>query len=41
VELIAEDLLGGERELCTRGRFTMIALDARGRPTDAPPLHAD
>jgi acyl-CoA hydrolase len=33
VELIAEDLLSGERELCTRGRFVMIALDARGRPT--------
>ena len=37
VELIAEDLLGGERELCTRGRFTMIALDGRGRPTPVPP----
>ena len=34
VELIAEDLLGGERELCTRGRFVMIALDARGRPAE-------
>ncbi|MCL1636083.1 acyl-CoA thioesterase [Luteimonas sp. SX5] len=33
VELIAEDLLSGDRELCTRGRFVMIALDARGRPT--------
>jgi len=32
VELIAEDLLSGDRELCTRGRFVMIALDARGRP---------
>ena len=40
VELIAEDLLGGERELCTRGRFTMIAIDADGRPTRAPPLAA-
>ena len=38
VELIAEDLLGGERELCTRGRFTMIALDGRGRPTGIPAL---
>ena len=33
VELVAEDLLSGERELCTRGRFVMIALDANGRPT--------
>ena len=40
VELIDEDLLGGERELCTRGRFTMIAIDADGRPTRAPPLAA-
>ena len=38
VELIAEDLLSGERELCTRGRFTMIALDGRGRPTGIPAL---
>ena len=38
VEVFAEDLLSGDRELCTRGRFTMIALDARGRPTPVPPL---
>ncbi|MGV8932735.1 MAG: acyl-CoA thioesterase [Luteimonas sp.] len=38
VELIAEDLLSGDRELCTRGRFVMIALDARGRPTSVPGL---
>lgn len=38
VELIAEDLLSGERELCTRGRFVMIALDTRGRPAEVPPL---
>jgi acyl-CoA hydrolase len=38
VELVAEDLPGGERELCTRGRFTMIALDARGRPAPVPAL---
>ncbi|WP_226467353.1 acyl-CoA thioesterase [Luteimonas panaciterrae] len=38
VELIAEDLLSGERELCTRGRFVMIALDVRGRPAPVPRL---
>jgi acyl-CoA hydrolase len=38
VQLVAEDLLCGERELCTRGRFVMIALDARGRPTAVPRL---
>ncbi|WP_058836004.1 acyl-CoA thioesterase [Luteimonas abyssi] len=38
VDLVAEDLLTGERELCTRGHFVMIALDARGRPTEVTPL---
>lgn len=33
VELIAEDLLSGDARLATRGRFTMIALDAHGKPT--------
>lgn len=32
VELHAEDLLSGERTLCTRGRFTLIALGDDGRP---------
>ena len=36
VDLVAEDLLSGERRLCTRGRFTMIAQDADGRPASAP-----
>ena len=38
VELVAEDLLSGERETCTRGRFVMIALDAVGAPTPVPAL---
>ncbi len=38
VELIAEDLLTGDRRLCTRGRFTMIALDGDGRPVAVPAL---
>lgn len=33
VDLIAEDPLSGDARLCTRGRFTMIALDAHGSPT--------
>ncbi|NLB59389.1 MAG: acyl-CoA thioesterase [Gammaproteobacteria bacterium] len=33
VELVAEDLLSGERQVCTRGRFVMIALDKQGHPT--------
>jgi len=32
-ELWAEDLLSGDRCLCTRGRFVMVALDAHGKPT--------
>lgn len=44
VELITEDLIGGERQLCTRGRFVMVALDSYGVPAalpglpEAPPL---
>src|SRR5690606_32630825 len=38
VDVVAEDLLSGRRELCTRGRFTMIALDEGGAPTRVPAL---
>lgn len=38
VELTGEDLLTGARELATRGRFTMVALDESGRPTPVPTL---
>lgn len=38
VEVIAEDLLSGSRELCTRGHFVMIALGAEGQPAPVPPL---
>ncbi len=41
VELIAEDLHSGERKLCTRGHFVMIALDENHQPTAVPPLPAD
>jgi uncharacterized protein (TIGR00369 family) len=41
IEMYAEDLLSGERRLCTTGRSVMVAVDADGRPTpvssDAPP----
>lgn len=40
VELITEDLLTGDRRTCTRGSFTMIALDGDGRPVAEPPLTA-
>ena len=33
VELHTEDAQAGTRELCTRGRFVMIALDDQGQPS--------
>src|SRR5690606_17197462 len=35
---VAEDLHSGARELGTRGRFVMIALDAAGAPAPVPRL---
>jgi acyl-CoA hydrolase len=36
VELVAEALLSGERRLCTRGRFTLVAREGAASPL--PPL---
>lgn len=41
VEVHAEDLLSGDRQLGTRGRFIMVALDSHGKPTAVPQLGAD
>lgn len=38
VELTAEDLLSGDRRICTTGHFVMIALDSNGAPTPVPAL---
>jgi acyl-CoA hydrolase len=38
VDLYSEDLLTGDRQLGTRGRFVMVALDAHGKPAAVPPL---
>ncbi len=38
VELVAENLLTGERRLCTRGTFNMVALDKNRKPIPVPPL---
>lgn len=38
VDLYAEDLLTGDRQLGTRGRFVMVALDAHGKPAVVPRL---
>lgn len=38
VEMYTEDLLSGDRQLGTHGRFVLVALDERGKPTAIPPL---
>jgi acyl-CoA hydrolase len=38
VELVTEDLHSGERKLCTKGTFVMIALGADGQPTAVLPM---
>ncbi len=38
VDLYSEDLLSGDRQLGTRGRFVLVALDAHGKPTSVPAL---
>lgn len=32
VELFAENLLTGERQLCAEGRFVLVAIDERNKP---------
>lgn len=41
VEMHSENLLTGERNLATRGRFTMAAIDRDGRPTTVPPVQPE
>ncbi|MEO7065745.1 MAG: acyl-CoA thioesterase [Rhodanobacter sp.] len=38
VEMTAEDLLTGDRRICTSGHFVMIALDSNGSPTPVPAM---
>lgn len=38
VELVAEVLLSGERRLCTRGRFTLVAVTEAGERPALPPF---
>lgn len=38
VDMHAEDLLTGDRQLGTRGRFVLVALDSHGHPTEVPRL---
>ena len=34
VDLFAEDLLSGNRQLCAQGKFVLVALDDKGKPVD-------
>ena len=38
VKLFSEDLLTGERKLCTQGRFVLVAVDADGHKSPVLPL---
>lgn len=38
IDMYAEDLLSGDRNLCTTGQFVLVAVGADGRPT---PLSSD
>ena len=40
VELWAEDLLTGKRELCTKGSFVLVAVDEQGRPAPIAPAES-
>jgi acyl-CoA hydrolase len=41
VDLCSEDLITGDRQLATRGRFVMVALDAHRRPAQIPAITVD
>ncbi len=41
VDLFAEDLLSGDRQLCANGRFVLVALDEQGRPAPVTGLGPD
>jgi acyl-CoA hydrolase len=41
VELVAEALLTGERRLCTRGLFTLVAVKGEGNRLPLPPIAPD
>jgi uncharacterized protein (TIGR00369 family) len=38
VKLYSEELLSGERKLCTQGRFVLVAVDPEGRKSPVLPL---
>jgi acyl-CoA hydrolase len=38
VDLVAEDLLSGQRQLCAQRRFVLVAIDENQRPVAVPPV---
>jgi acyl-CoA hydrolase len=38
VDLVADDLLSGQRQLCAQGRFVLVAIDENQRPVAVPPV---
>ena len=38
IEMFREDLLTGDRSVCTTGEFVMVAVGEDGRPTEIPPV---
>lgn len=38
VELYSEGLLTGDRALCTKGHFVLVALDENGKAAPVPPM---
>ena len=41
INIYAEHPLIGERRICTTGYFSMVAIDAEGRPAPVPQLRRD
>ncbi|RPF54015.1 acyl-CoA thioesterase [Aquisalibacillus elongatus] len=41
VKAITENLLTGEREVCTTAFLTMVALDDDGKPQEVPPVYPE
>ena len=40
IQMYAEDLLSGDRNLCTTGQFVLVAVDDAGRPVPLSPAEA-
>ena len=41
VKVVAEDLLSGERDVCTTAFLTFVAVDGAGRPQPVPPVRPE